>query len=488
MPPNPEAFKKERPCRTLFVRNLAYNVTEPQLRELFASYGEIAKIKSLIHKRGIVFITYYDIRHAEAAKTELQGRDISGRELDIHYSVPKDDETAEFHEDRNQGSLFITIRGSKQNIKASDLREKFAPYGDLKGVRDCRNNPYIKFVDYYDTRHAEAALNALNQFNFQGATLEVEFALSYAQQQARKEQRMGIYQGPPEGPRGGGPPPRFQPSPPSRQWGQPEFRRDSYDNGPMQPREQPPVDPYLGVGGGLGPLSQYPQLAGLNPQQLAGLNPQQLAQLAGLGPQMNVQQQVPGMNPQMNLQGQLPPSLAGLGSSLSGLNLSPQELLTLGTSADPVAALQALAMEKARVAAALAGQSQLGYGQAAPASAPTPQNNLADYMALLQQSAAQAQANQAAVQQQQQNEATRSATLNSLAQLAQLLQVAQSSAPGQAPSPYAQSSTNLASQRLLGQQAAPSSAGPQPAALNPLQALASLVLAQRAASAGQSHI
>lgn len=53
-------FKKERerPSRTLFVRNISYEVTEEELRPIFEKYGEIKKFFNRVSKRGMAFITY----------------------------------------------------------------------------------------------------------------------------------------------------------------------------------------------------------------------------------------------------------------------------------------------------------------------------------------------------------------------------------------------------------------------------------------------
>ena len=49
---------RERPCRTLFVRNIDYNTTEGEIRMVFGRYGDIKSIFDLINRRGMVFLTY----------------------------------------------------------------------------------------------------------------------------------------------------------------------------------------------------------------------------------------------------------------------------------------------------------------------------------------------------------------------------------------------------------------------------------------------
>lgn len=53
--------QKERLSRTLFVRNINYDISESSLRELMEKYGEIKRFFNLIDKRGMAFITFVSI-------------------------------------------------------------------------------------------------------------------------------------------------------------------------------------------------------------------------------------------------------------------------------------------------------------------------------------------------------------------------------------------------------------------------------------------
>jgi RNA recognition motif-containing protein len=79
------------PCRTLFVRNLGYRADGRKIEAAFAKHGAIKDVSDLIEKRGLMFITFYDIRHAEAAMSSLNGAVVENRKLDVHYSLPKQD-------------------------------------------------------------------------------------------------------------------------------------------------------------------------------------------------------------------------------------------------------------------------------------------------------------------------------------------------------------------------------------------------------------
>eukprot|EP01132_Coremiostelium_polycephalum_P000838 gene838-1045_t len=157
--------EKEKLGRTLFVRNIAYSCTEEEVIKLFGKCGEIKKTFSLLENRGISFITFYDLRHAERAKNEIQGTIISGRSIDIHYSIPKDESGV----DENAG--FIQV---KNKLPINEIRNFFLSYGDIRDVSEFIKSDAI-VVEFYDLRACEKAMNEA-----QGATLcDQKLELSY---------------------------------------------------------------------------------------------------------------------------------------------------------------------------------------------------------------------------------------------------------------------------------------------------------------------
>ena len=48
----------EKPSRTLFVRNINYDATESEVREIFEKYGVVQDVFSIIETRGMVFVTF----------------------------------------------------------------------------------------------------------------------------------------------------------------------------------------------------------------------------------------------------------------------------------------------------------------------------------------------------------------------------------------------------------------------------------------------
>ncbi|GFZ17314.1 MEI2-like protein 5 [Actinidia rufa] len=159
----------EHRSRTLFVRNINCNVEDSELRVLFEQYGDIRYLYTACKHRGFVMISYFDTRAARGAMQALQNKLVGCRNLDIHYSIPKDNASKK---DINQGT--VAVFNLDSSISNDDLRQIFGVYGQIKEIREtpCQSHP--KFIEFYDIRAAEAACHALNKFNIAGKRIRLE--------------------------------------------------------------------------------------------------------------------------------------------------------------------------------------------------------------------------------------------------------------------------------------------------------------------------
>ena len=79
----------------IYVGNLAYNATEDEVRQLFASYGVVDKVSVITDRetgraRGFGFVEMPDSTAAKAAIAGLQGTDLGGRSLNINEAKPRE--------------------------------------------------------------------------------------------------------------------------------------------------------------------------------------------------------------------------------------------------------------------------------------------------------------------------------------------------------------------------------------------------------------
>ncbi len=73
--------------KKLYVGNLKYSVTDEQLKELFANYGEVVSV-NVIEGRGFGFVEMASEQEAQDAKDSLDGKEFEGRTLRINEARP----------------------------------------------------------------------------------------------------------------------------------------------------------------------------------------------------------------------------------------------------------------------------------------------------------------------------------------------------------------------------------------------------------------
>lgn len=80
----------------IYVGNLAYSVTEDELRTLFAEYGEVSRVNVITDKfsgrsKGFAFVEMPDNSEADTAIKALNETPISGRPVKVNQAKPRGD-------------------------------------------------------------------------------------------------------------------------------------------------------------------------------------------------------------------------------------------------------------------------------------------------------------------------------------------------------------------------------------------------------------
>jgi RNA recognition motif-containing protein len=78
------------------VGNLAYSVTDDDLRELFSEFGEVRSASVISDKatgqsKGFGFVEMKDNSAAETAIKDLNGKQVKGRALKVNEAKPRAD-------------------------------------------------------------------------------------------------------------------------------------------------------------------------------------------------------------------------------------------------------------------------------------------------------------------------------------------------------------------------------------------------------------
>src|SRR5579862_5685108 len=80
----------------IYVSNLSFNVTDEDLNEYFAEYGEVSSAKVIMDKftgksRGFAFVEMSDDEAAKKAIQELDGASVDGRTIGVSVAKPRED-------------------------------------------------------------------------------------------------------------------------------------------------------------------------------------------------------------------------------------------------------------------------------------------------------------------------------------------------------------------------------------------------------------
>ncbi|HEV2354961.1 MAG TPA: RNA-binding protein [Puia sp.] len=80
----------------IYISNLSFNVTDDDLQDYFAEYGEVNSAKVIMDKftnrsRGFAFVEMPDDEAAKKAIQELDGATVDGRTIGVSVAKPRED-------------------------------------------------------------------------------------------------------------------------------------------------------------------------------------------------------------------------------------------------------------------------------------------------------------------------------------------------------------------------------------------------------------
>ena len=78
----------------IYVGNLAYSVTDADLREAFSRFGDVSQVNLIVDKfsgqsKGFGFVEMDNNSQADAAIEGLNGTDIKGRDIKVNQAKPR---------------------------------------------------------------------------------------------------------------------------------------------------------------------------------------------------------------------------------------------------------------------------------------------------------------------------------------------------------------------------------------------------------------
>lgn len=201
--------------RSVLLRNLAPGIDDDSIRRLLESFGPLRELGAQHRARGgkgSVVAAFFDLRHARNAVTRLDQSFQFGRRIEARFQAPcptqgapnsprqargatsggggrkggaSSPEAVAHHRANgspghsppkpvNQGTLVVF--NLDPATTAEEIRELFGSIGDVKEIRGTPNKKHHKFVEFYDIRDAQRALDMLNKTELGGKKIKIEIS------------------------------------------------------------------------------------------------------------------------------------------------------------------------------------------------------------------------------------------------------------------------------------------------------------------------
>ncbi|QRV94801.1 RNA recognition motif protein [Ceratobasidium sp. AG-Ba] len=157
-----QRIKRERPCRTLFIRNIKYETDSDSVRRQFEEFGEIKTFFDLISTRGMVFVTYVSLSPNNFARLAQRVTFTT-----VFLAVMSE---------RGDGTLHVILRQTNQPIDDHELRRRFGLFGDVKQISPADGRSDQRLIEFYDSRAMEKAHDHLQGQPLQDGVMHIEFA------------------------------------------------------------------------------------------------------------------------------------------------------------------------------------------------------------------------------------------------------------------------------------------------------------------------
>ncbi|XP_011074231.1 flowering time control protein FPA-like [Sesamum indicum] len=167
------------PSNNLWIGNLSPNVTDFELKHLFAAHGEVIGI-NLFPPRRYAFVHFKETEGATLARHGLQGYVLHGKPLVINFAKPA------------KLSNILWVGGINQCVSKEELQKEFVKFGQIKKFRYLRDQ-HIAYIYYMSVEEAAEALKSMNGKPISGDKIHVDFLKS----QSPRESEQGA--GPREG-------------------------------------------------------------------------------------------------------------------------------------------------------------------------------------------------------------------------------------------------------------------------------------------------
>ncbi|KAH0787609.1 protein MEI2-like 2 [Histomonas meleagridis] len=174
----------------IFIKNLPYNLKLDEFKQIYMPYGEIYSMSTnLIEKKGIAFITYYDIRSAINAVQSLQNLTLHGRTPVTSFSYKPPEYSGIDPRQTSLEIMLTPITPTATKLSKDRIKTEMEKYGPIYQITELPQQNYF-IIQYCDMRNANAA--SINPVTIDG----VQFSPSIYIEADQKSNDTNVYSPP----------------------------------------------------------------------------------------------------------------------------------------------------------------------------------------------------------------------------------------------------------------------------------------------------
>ncbi|OHS94073.1 hypothetical protein TRFO_39724 [Tritrichomonas foetus] len=151
-----EQIYNEIPSRSLQIANIPSNATKDDFNFIFSFFGDVQTADYSQIERGIATVQFYDMESAQ----KMRLSEIFVRSKRINLIFRPEEIVKDAKHPNNNGT--IVLFHLPRNTDDKTLTDLFSQFGKIRQVRHTPYKESQRFIEFYDIRGAEKALEQLN--------------------------------------------------------------------------------------------------------------------------------------------------------------------------------------------------------------------------------------------------------------------------------------------------------------------------------------
>ena len=176
VPANPQVpftlAPNEMECRVLVIEGLPVGFDERTLSRLVKCPNGVRSFEQ-DQQTGVVTIEFYDLRDAQEYRVTFNGATFDCDPITVRYGAAR--KTTGSNKPANNGT--VVLFRLPPSLTPAQLADVFGTFGEIRQIRSTPSKPYQRFIEFWDTRCAEAALANMSGKIVGGSKISIEFSV-----------------------------------------------------------------------------------------------------------------------------------------------------------------------------------------------------------------------------------------------------------------------------------------------------------------------